>query len=139
MARLSKAILADGKVVALPGAAARQVNNRRFADQRIAAREARSASPFADRYQHPRDRDADRLAVNLSDIQQTPEMLVVSAILRCLDETTAEKVLDQLAPAALSDRQSHRQAFAIAQASRLNLGQHFDLLRALGRLNVETR
>jgi hypothetical protein len=131
--------VAPSNVVILPTAAPRQVLNNRFAEQRRAKMEARKASPFADRYQHPRDRDADRLATNLTDVQQTPEMLVVSAILRSLDEATAAKVLDQLAPAALSDRPAHRQAYAIAQASRLNLGQQFDLLRALDRLNAEGR
>lgn len=130
---------APSNLVILPTAPARRVCNSRFAEQRRASREARADSPFANRYQHPRDRDADRLAANLNESQQTPETLILSAILRCLDEATAGKVLDQLAPAALSERPTHRQAYAIAKASRLNLGQHFDLLRALDRLNAEGR
>ena len=46
MAQLSKAALADGKVVVLSTAATRQVSNWRFAEQR---RASRAESPFADR------------------------------------------------------------------------------------------
>ncbi|MBI0477495.1 hypothetical protein D9601_19350 [Sphingomonas sp. MA1305] len=139
MARLSKATLADGKVVALPTATARQVSNSRFAEQRRASLAARKASPFADRYQHHQEREADRLAGDLTTIEQTPALLIVSAILRTMDGEAVTKVLEQLAPGAVTGRPAHSQAVATVKASRLNLGQQFDLMRALDRLHGEGR
>lgn len=139
MARITKAAMASGNVVILPTAATRQVANSRFAEQRRASLAARKASPFADRYQHHQEREADRLAADLSVIEQTPALLIVSAILRSMDGEAVSKVLEQLAPGAVAGRPAHCQAVATVKASRLNLGQQFDLMRALDRLHGEGR
>ena len=139
MARLPKATLADSKVVVLPTAAARKIDNYRFAEQRRAALSARKGNPFADRYQHHQQREADRLAEDLTAIDQTPALLIVSAILRSMDSEAVTKVLEQLAPGAAAGRPAHCQAVAAVKVSRLNLGQQFDLMRALDRLNAEGR
>jgi hypothetical protein len=139
MARLSKAVLASGKVVPLPGAATRQVDNSRYADQRRASRAARQETPFADRYKPWYDREADQLAADLSDIRQTPELLILSAMLRTMEAEAVTKVLEQLAPGAVTGSEPHRQAVTTIKASRLNLGQQFDLSRAFDRLRGEGR
>lgn len=139
MVRLSKTALADGKVIALPTAAARKVDNYRFAEQRRAALSARKGNPFADRYQHHQEREADQLAADFAAIQQTPALLIVSAILRSMDSEAVTKVLEQLAPGAVAGRPAHCQAVTAVKVNRLNLGQQFDLLRALDRLNAEGR
>ena len=125
---------AASNVVALPTAAPRKVNNYRYAEQRRAVMEAREESPFADVYQPHYDRAADRLAAEVSAIEQTPALLIVSAMLRALDPAAVTKVLEQLAPGAVAGRPAHCQAVATVKASTLNLGQQFDLLRALDRL-----
>lgn len=135
---MSRTLLATN-VVALPGAAPRKVDNYRFADQRRAAGNARKESPFAERYRHHHAREADRLAADLSAITQTPALLIVSAILRTMDADAARKVMEQLAPGALSNRPAHQQALATAMASRLSTGGQFDLMRALDRLHGEVR
>lgn len=136
MARLSKAHL-DGNVVALPTAATRQVDNHRFADQRRASLEARKASPFTGRYKHHQEREADRLAAELRAIEQTPALLIVSAMLRTMEAEAITRLLEQLAPGAVTGSEPARQAVATIKASRLNLGQQFDLMRALDRLRAE--
>lgn len=138
MARLSKAQLA-GNVVILPTAAARRINNHQFADQRRASFAARQASPFKSRYRHHQEREADRLAAELAAIEQTPALLIVSAMVRALDEAAVTKIMEQLAPGAVVKRLPNEQAVAAVKASRLNVGQHFDLLRALDRLRAEGR
>ncbi len=139
MARLTKAHLAAGNIVALPTAAPRQVDNHRFADQRRASLAARKASRFTDRYQHHQQREADRLAKELTQIQQTPELLIVSAILRTMEADTVTRVLEQLAPGAVTGSTPHAQAVTTVKASRLNLGQQMDLMRAFDRLHGEVR
>ncbi len=49
------------------------------------------------------------------------------------------RVLEQLAPGAVTGSTPHAQAVATVKASRLNLGQHIDLMRAFGRLRGEVR
>jgi hypothetical protein len=137
MAHISKAAWTSGNVYVLPTAAPRRVDNYRFAEQRRASLVARKASPFADRYQHHQEREANQLAVDLTAIDQTPALLIVSAILRSMDDEAVTKVLEQLAPGAVAGRPAHCQAVATVKASRLNLGQQFDLIRALNRLNGE--
>jgi hypothetical protein len=134
MARFSKADLASGKVVALPTAAPRQVDNSRFADQRRAALAARKASPFTQRYRHHQAREADALAAELATIEQTPALLIVSAMIRTMDPDAVKKVLEQLVPGAVGKSKPHVDAVATVKASRLNVGQQFDLLRAFDRL-----
>lgn len=138
MARLTKAALAAGNIVALPTAATRNVDNYRFAEQRRAVMAARQTSPFADRYRAPSERTADKLAAEVSTIEQTPALLIVSAMLRALDPAAITKVLEQLAPGADAGRPAHRQAVATVKASTLDLGEQFDLLRALDRLHGES-
>ncbi|WP_139330429.1 hypothetical protein [Sphingomonas sp. Sph1(2015)] len=137
MARLSKAVLASGNVVALPTAAPRKVVNSRFAEQRQASLAARKNGLFSGRYQHHQEREANRLAAELSAISQTPELLIVSAILRSLEPALIGKILEQLAPGVVAGSAAHRQAVATVQASNLNLGQQFDLMRAFARLRGE--
>lgn len=137
MARLTKAHLAAGNIVALPTAAPRQIDNYRFADQRRAAGAASRASRFKSRYQHHHQREADRLAKELAQIQQTPELLILSAILRTMDADAVTRVLEKLAPGAVAGSAAHAQAVATVKASRLNVGQHMDLMRAFDRLHGE--
>jgi hypothetical protein len=139
MVHLSKATQADGKVTSLPTASPRRVNNYRFAEQRRAAIAARKASPFAGRYLHHHEREANQLASDLAPIVQTPVLLIVSALLRTMDDHAVSKVLEQLAPGAVAGRTAHRQAVTAVKVSRLNVGQLLDLLRAQGRLNGEGR
>ncbi len=137
MTRLSKAVLADGKVVPLPTAARRRVDNARYADQRREALALRKVTPFAGHYRSSHDRDADRLAETLSDIKQTPELLILSAMLRVMEADTVAKVLEQLAPGAVNKSAPHEQAVATIKASRLTVGQQFDLFWAFDRLRGE--
>lgn len=137
MARISKAALADGKIVPLPTAAQRRVDNNRYADQRREALALRSSTPFAGRYRSSYDREADRLAGTLTDIKQTPELLILSAMLRVMEAETVTKVLEQLAPGAVNKSEPHEQAVATIKASRLTVGQQFDLFRAFDRLHGE--
>lgn len=134
MARATKAALAALNVVVLPTAAPRQVDNYRYADQRRAMREARAGNRFADRYKHPHDREAERLAAELTTIEQSPALLIVSAMIRTMDADAVTKVLEQLAPGAVGGSKPHKDAVATIKASRLNLGQQFDLMRAFDRL-----
>lgn len=121
--RVTKAALAAANATMLPTAAPRRVNNYRYADQRRASRAAREASPFHARYLAPYDREADRLAEEITAIKQTPELLILSAILRTMEAEQATRVLEQLAPGSVAGheehRQAHRQALAVYRVSRM--------------------
>lgn len=137
MARTSAAALAAPNVVALPNAAARKVDNYRYADQRRAVLAARKDSPLCANYRAPWARKADRLAEELAGIEQTPALLIVSAILRTIDADQYMRVLAQLAPGAVSGRKPVMQAIATVKASRLNIGEQLDLYRAFDRQRGE--
>lgn len=137
MASARKTVPSAPAVVRLPSAAARKVDNYRYADQRRAAVAARKVSPFADRYKHHQDREAERLAVELNGIEQSPALLIVSAMIRTMDADAITHVLEQLAPGAVCGSKPHREAVATIKASRLNVGQQFDLMRAFKRLRGE--
>lgn len=130
---------APSNVVVLPSAAPRQVANNRFAEQRRASMAARKVSPFAGRYKHHQEREADQLAADLSGIEQSPALLIVSAMIRSMEADAVRKLLEQIAPGAVGGSKVHQEAVATVQASRLNLGQQFDLMRALDRLRQEGR
>lgn len=136
MPRLSKAQLA-GNVVVLPTAAARQVDNYRYADQRRAGRALKDASPFNAGYLAPHDREADKLADVITAIKQTPELLILSAMLRTMEADAVAKVLEQLAPGAVAGSVAHAQAVATVKVSRLNVGRQMDLMRAFDRRDAE--
>jgi len=137
MARTSAAALAAPNVVPFPNAATRKVDNYRFADQRRAVLAARKESPLCARYLAPWERAADRLAQDLADIEQTPALLIVSAILRTLDADQYTRVLEQLAPGAILGRKPVMQAIATVKASRLCVGEQLDLYRAFDRQRGE--
>lgn len=137
MARTNAAALAAPNVVAFPNAAARKVDNYRYADQRRAVLAARKDSPLCARYLAPWEREADKLAEDLASIEQTPALLIASAILRTMDADQYTRVLEQLAPGAVSGRKPTMQAIATVKASRLCVGEQFDLFRALDRLRGE--
>ncbi len=135
MARTSAATLAAPNVVAFPNAAARKVDNYRFADQRRAVLAARRESPLCARYLSPADRKADRLAEDLVGIEQTPELLIVSAILRTMEPEQYDRVVEQLT--GRHDYVPGRKALATVKASRLCLGEQMDLYRAFDRQRGE--
>ncbi|WP_267395011.1 MULTISPECIES: hypothetical protein [unclassified Sphingomonas] len=135
MARLTKAARAAGNIAVLPTAAGRKVDNYRFAEQRRASMQARQSSRFAGLHKPHYDRAADRLATDLAAIEQTPALLIISAILRTMESDAVTKVLEQLAPGAVGGSSAHCQAVATVKASRLNLGEQFDLMRAFDRLH----
>ena len=120
-------------VVVLPTAAPRQVSNLHYSEQRKASRVARTASPFTGRYRHPHAREADRLAEELAGIRQTPELLILSAIIRTMEPEAVKLVLEQLAPGKVHKSEPHVQALATIQASRLNVGQQIALFQAMDR------
>lgn len=124
-------------IVRLPTAAARKVDNRRFASQRRAAIAASDSGPFADRYQTPRHREAVKLASDLMKIKQTPALILVSAILATMDAEAYTKVVGQFASGVASGRPAITQAFAALKASRLTSAQQMDLFRVFDRLNGE--
>lgn len=135
MARTNAAAAVN--VVALPSAAPRKVNNYQFAGQRRAASEERKDSPFASGYRAPWEREADRLAQELAGIEQTPALLIVSAILRTMDAHQYARVVEQLAPGAVAGRAPAMQALATIKASRLCVGEQLDLFRAFDRMRGE--
>ena len=135
MARTSAAALAAPNVVAFPNAAARKVDNYRYADQRRAVLAARKESPLCARYLSPADRKADRLAEDLAGIEQTPALLIVSAILRTLEPEQYDRVVEELT--GRPDYVPGRKALATVKASRLCLGDQFDLYRAFDRIRGE--
>lgn len=134
MARATKAALAASNVFALPCAAPRQINNYRFAEQRRAAVQAYKSSPFLGRYVHHQAREADRLAAELSTIEQTPALLIASAMLRAMDNETVKRVIEALAPGVVAGSKPHTQAVATIKTSRLCIGEQSNLLRAIDRL-----
>jgi hypothetical protein len=135
MAHTSAATLAAPNVVAFPNAAARKVDNYRFADQRRAVLAARKESPLCARYLSPADRKADRLAEDLVGIEQTPELLIVSAILRTMEPEQYDRLVEQLT--GRHDYVPGRKALATVKASRLCLGDQMDLYRAFDRQRGE--
>lgn len=137
MARTSAVALAAPNVVAFPNAVARKVDNYRFAEQRRAVLAARKDSPLCARYLSHQEREADRLAQELSGIEQTPALLIVSAILRTMDADQYMRVVEQLAPGAAAGSPPAKQAIATIQASRLSTGKQFDLFRAFDRMRGE--
>ncbi len=134
MVRASNAAFA-ANVVAFPNATARKVDNYRYADQRRAVLAARKESPLCARYLSPADRKADRLAEDLAGIEQTPELLIVSAILRTMEPEQYDRVVEQLT--GRHDYVPGRKALATVKASRLCLGDQFDLYRAFDRRRGE--
>lgn len=137
MARITAAALASPNVVAFPNAAARKVNNNRCREQRHAATDARQDSPFASRYLAPWERKADRLAEELAGIEQTPALLIISAILRTMDVEQVNRVVDQLTSKTGTERKPVAQALATIEVSRLNFGDELDLFRAFDRMRKE--
>jgi hypothetical protein len=139
MARITAAALAAPNVVAFPNAAARKVNNNRYREQRHAAKDVRQDSPFPSRYLLPCQRKADRLAEELAGIEQTPALLIVSAILRTMDAEQVNRVVDQLTDKSAAERKPVAQALATIEVSRLNFAGQYDLLRAFDRMRTEAR
>jgi hypothetical protein len=131
MARTSAAALAAPNVVAFPNAAARKVDNYRYADQRRAVLAARKDSPLCARYLSPADRKADKLAEDLAGMEQTPALLITSAILGTMTQDQYDRVVDQLT--GRRDYIPGRKALAVVKASRMCLGEQMDLYRAFDR------
>jgi len=88
-------------------------------------------------YRAPWEREADRLAQELAGIEQTPALLIVSAILRTMDADQYARVVEQLAPGAVAGRAPAMQAIATIKASRLCVGKQLDLFRAFDRMRGE--
>jgi len=135
----SKLIDAAPNVVRLPTAQTRQVRQNYNQAAWNARAALRKASPWPGEYVHPQQRDARKLAEQLQGVEQTPALIIASAILASLDADAHAKVVAQLAPGALSGRTAMVQALATARASRLNVGQQLDLFNALDRLNERDR
>jgi hypothetical protein len=68
-------------VVKLPTAARRRVDNNRFADQRRAVRALRTAEPWPGEYLLPGMREERRTAEALAELNRTPELFAILAIL----------------------------------------------------------
>lgn len=139
MARSTKAALAAPNVVVLPTAAPRQVDNLRYAGQRRAARAARQAEPWPGEKLFPGQREAIRKAEVLRNIQQTPALLIVTALMGAMDDDTRRRVIEALAPGVAVGRDVSVQAVAAVQASRLTIGEQLDLDFAFRRLTEEGR
>ncbi len=77
------------------------------------------------------------MAAELTGIEQSPALLIVSAMIRTMDADAITRVLEQIAPGVVSGSKPHREAVATIKASRLNVGQQFDLMRAFKRLRGE--
>lgn len=137
MARTSAAALAAPNVVAFPNASARKVDNFRFAEQRRAVLAARKESPLCARYLSPADREADRLAQGLAGIEQTPALMIVSAILRTMEPDQCKRIVEQLTPGVVTHSKPALQALATLKAMRLSGGEQFDLFRAFDRMRGE--
>jgi hypothetical protein len=126
-------------IVRLPTAASRQPDNHRYAAQQKAKIVMREETAHRFGFRSPGQREAMKLAQQMRAITQTPALIAVSAILRCLDEETYTKVLHQLAPGALSENEPAQQAFATAKVSRLTVGQQLDLFNAFDELSREAQ
>lgn len=122
-------------VVRLPTAARRKPDNHRFAEQRRAALELCRASRFAERYQCPVDRKSMTLAKQLREIEQTPALIIASAILRCIDANTYTRIVEQIAPGVVGGKPVYHQALATIRASRLTVSEQHYLLNAFARLD----
>jgi len=132
MARTASAAL-PSNVVRLPTAAARQVDNYRYAAQRRAALAARCGSPFPDRHRSPWQREADTVADMMAGVETGAGIRIITAVLHALDMDQRRAVVERLAVESLSGAPEARQAVAVAKSAAMTLGQQMDLVRALDR------
>lgn len=114
-------------VVVLPTAATRQVQqnyNRAAAAERKKLREER---PWpVDRYAHPQLREARKRAAALREVEITPTLMVLLAMLGTTPREQRAAMIEQLAPAG----GAARTAVEIIRSTLLNVGEQMDLLRA---------
>jgi len=132
VARPVSAVL-PSNVVRLPTAAARQVDNYRYAAQRRAALAARCGSPFPNRHRSPSQREADTVADMLAGVEAGAGIRIVTAVLHALDMEQRRAVVERLAVESLSGAPEARQALAVAKSAAMSIGQQLDLVRALDR------
>lgn len=139
MRRATKAIMAASpNVVKLPTAAPRTVLNNRYAEQRQAMAALREAQPWPGERLFPGEHEARRMAEVLCAIEQTPALLMVSALLSVLDNDTREKVRKQMASHANSDTLAHRQAAVATEMSfPMTVGERLNLYRAIDYVTGE--
>jgi mannose/cellobiose epimerase-like protein (N-acyl-D-glucosamine 2-epimerase family) len=121
-------------IVRLPTAAPRQVKNNAYSAQRIAARAVRQATPWPGEYKMPTIRRAERSAEIVRQIEQTPAMHIVMAMLATMDRVERCRIVAKLAEGVLSGRADKLAAFEAARLTTLNFGEEMDMLRALGSL-----
>ena len=124
-------------VIRLPTAAPRQVQQPRNRHTRAAARALREESPFPERFMFPGQREAMKRAEVLSEIEQTPALLIAEALFALLDRGDQMKVIAHLAAGAAAGRKTSRQAVEVTRAQMLCFGDKMDLLRALEQLRGE--
>ncbi|SDD58576.1 hypothetical protein SAMN05444678_11686 [Sphingomonas sp. YR710] len=126
---------APSNVVRLPTAAPRKPNNHRFKEQRAAGYEAKQASVFRERYINPRVRAVMGDAETIMGIEQTPALLIASALFALADPDTQQKAMEQLAPGAVVGRKAHIQAIATMRRLRATtIGEQYDFYNAIDEL-----
>lgn len=124
------------EVAILPTAPDRQVQQPWNRANRAERAKLRSESPFAERYQHPQQREAMKRAEVMREVGQTPELIVLLSILETLDRDTRLAMVERLAWRAVA-KPVFRQALEIIRSTTLNLGEQMDLARALDTLTGE--
>ena len=124
-------------VVVLPTSAPRQVRQptgRVGWEQRGAFRRENS---FPREYIEPRRREALKRAAIVREIEQTPALLIATAIYAVMTPEDRRKVVEHLANGAAAGRTAHVQAVAALRAMTGTVGEQMDMQWALERLRAE--
>jgi len=122
-------------VVVLPTAAPRQVRQptgRVGWEQRGAFRRENA---FPREYIDPRRREALKLAKIVREIEQTPALLIATAIYAVMTPENRVKVVEHLASGAAAGLTAHVQAVAALRAMTGTVGEQMDMQWALERLS----
>lgn len=109
---------APSNVVRLPTAAPRKVDNRRFAEQRQAARAARKGSPFEGRFIHGGIRPYLETANDYYDCAPSPELALALAIFKTLPLADQSAIMAGLACQADRGSPAHRKARSVIRVER---------------------
>lgn len=130
---ISEGASAPSNIVRLPTAAPRKVENRRWKEQRQAAREARRETE--DRFDHksPWHRRVEHDAELLGALTYTPALLVVAAMFREMSDDQQQRIIAQL-NRHQHKGQPHEQAALVLEMNRpMMYGRAHDISRAFKR------
>jgi hypothetical protein len=114
----------DPKVVILPTAAPKQVQQQSNRASREARCKLRSEQPWPGEHLHPGQRQAIENAKAMAETQQTPELVLAMAMFAALDPEGRAKVDEQLALAVLTGCVAARRAQA--KVSIRTIGDRID-------------